>query len=67
MTPHDFITKWSRSPRNEHQDAQAHFIDLCHLLGVEDPAKADPAQDWFTFEKGAKHPNTSSISWTRIG
>ncbi|MCA3439352.1 MAG: class I SAM-dependent DNA methyltransferase [Rhodobacter sp.] len=53
MTPHDFITKWSRSPRNEHQDAQAHFIDLCHLLGVEDPAKADPAHDWFTFEKGA--------------
>ncbi|MCE2748311.1 MAG: class I SAM-dependent DNA methyltransferase [Rhodobacter sp.] len=53
MTPHDFITKWSRSPRNEHQDAQAHFIDLCHLLGVEDPAKANPAHDWFTFEKGA--------------
>jgi hypothetical protein len=51
MTPHDFITKWSRSPRNEHQDAQPHFIDLCHLLGVEDPAKADPAHDWFTFEK----------------
>ena len=65
MTPHDFITKWSRSPRNEHQDAQPHFIDLCHLLGVEDPAKADPAHDWFTFEKGASK-TTGGSGWADV-
>jgi type II restriction/modification system DNA methylase subunit YeeA len=65
MTPHDFITKWSRSPRTEHQDAQPHFIDLCHLLGVEDPAKADPAHDWFTFEKGASK-TTGGSGWADV-
>jgi hypothetical protein len=53
MTPQDFIAKWSRSPKNEHQDAQPHFLDLCRLLNVEDPAQADPDHEWFTFEKGA--------------
>jgi type II restriction/modification system DNA methylase subunit YeeA len=53
MTPQDFIAKWSRSPKNEHQDAQPHFLDLCRLLNVEDPARADPDHEWFTFEKGA--------------
>jgi len=30
-----------------------HFNDLCALLGVVDPIAADPAGEWFTFEKGA--------------
>ena len=32
--------------------AQPNHIDLCTLLGHEDPIKADPAGEWFTFEKG---------------
>jgi len=53
MTPNDFIAKWRASKKAEHIDAQAHFLDLCKLLGVPDPATEDPKHEWFTFEKGA--------------
>ena len=52
MTPRDFITKWSAGgpafKLNERQGAQAHFIDLCRLLGVEEPGDADR----YCFERG---------------
>jgi hypothetical protein len=65
MTPQEFIAKWSRSPRNEHQDAQPHFIDLCRLLNVEDPAQADPRHEWFTFERGASK-TTGGSGWADV-
>ena len=41
MSPQDFIAKWGvggpASALNERQGAQAHFMDLCHLLGVPTP------------------------------
>jgi hypothetical protein len=41
VTPQEFIAKWgSNGPAyalNERQGAQAHFIDLCQLLGVPTP------------------------------
>ena len=41
MTPQDFIAKWGTggpaAALNERQGAQAHFMDLCHLLGVPTP------------------------------
>ena len=41
MTPQDFIAKWGpHGPAfdlNERQGAQAHFMDLCALLGVPTP------------------------------
>ena len=44
MTPQDFIAKWgpggSGFDLNERQGAQAHFIDLCQLLGVPTPGSA---------------------------
>ena len=52
MTPRDFIAKWSPgAPAHglgERAGAQAHFIDLCRLLGVEEPG--DP--DSYCFERG---------------
>lgn len=53
MTPQEFITKWRASKKAEHVDAQPHFVDLCRLIGVLDPATEDPKHEWFTFEKGA--------------
>jgi len=53
MTPHEFLTKWRAAELKERSASQAHFMDLCRLLGVEDPIAADPKGDWFTFEKGA--------------
>ncbi|PKO60548.1 MAG: hypothetical protein CVU24_12545, partial [Betaproteobacteria bacterium HGW-Betaproteobacteria-18] len=44
MTPQDFISKWGPGgpsyDLNERQGAQAHFIDLCQLLGVPTPGSA---------------------------
>lgn len=53
MNPQAFVEKWQASPKREHVDSQPHFLDLCRLLDIEDPATANPAHEWFTFEKGA--------------
>ncbi|KZK79726.1 hypothetical protein PsAD46_04170 [Pseudovibrio sp. Ad46] len=53
MTPADFIKKWNNVELKERTASQSHFIDLCKLLGIDDPITEDPKGDWFTFEKGA--------------
>jgi type II restriction/modification system DNA methylase subunit YeeA len=53
MTPQEFIAKWHAVELKERSASQAHFIDLCHLLGVKDPITEDPKGDVFAFEKGA--------------
>src|SRR5688572_1367397 len=53
MTPHEFLAKWRHAELKERSASQSHFNDLCALLDVEDPVSADPAGEWFTFEKGA--------------
>lgn len=53
MTPAEFIKKWKPVALNERASAQTHFIDLCKLFEHDDPVSADPAGEWFAFEKGA--------------
>lgn len=53
MTPQQFVEKWGNAQLRERQGAQSHFIDLCKLLGVENPTDADPSGEWYAFEKGA--------------
>lgn len=53
MTPHEFLSKWRNVELKERSASQSHFNDICRLLGIEDPIKADPKGTWFTFEKGA--------------
>lgn len=53
MTPQDFIKKWKNVELKERTASQSHFIDICALLGIEDPITADNKGEWFTFEKGA--------------
>lgn len=48
MTPQAFIAKWRDNPLTERAGAQAHFEDLCELLGVEKPR--DP--DTYCYERG---------------
>ncbi|MHB1075580.1 class I SAM-dependent DNA methyltransferase [Thiobacillus sp.] len=50
MTPAQFITIWQSNKLTERAGAQAHFDDLCELLGVDKPR--DP--DNYCFERGAK-------------
>ena len=54
MTPGTFIAKWRASELKESSASQEHFIDLCRLLGEPTPAEADPAGEWYCFERGAR-------------
>ena len=54
MTPGEFIAKWRASELKERSASQEHFIDLCRLLGEPTPAEADPAGEWYCFERGAR-------------
>jgi type II restriction/modification system DNA methylase subunit YeeA len=53
VTPQEFIAKWHAVELKERSASQAHFIDLCRLLGVKDPISDDPKGEFFAFEKGA--------------
>jgi type II restriction/modification system DNA methylase subunit YeeA len=50
MTPQEFIARWKDNDLTERAGAQAHFDDLCDLLGVEKPRKPGEYQ----FEYGAR-------------
>ncbi len=52
MRPEQFIVKWKKADLSEHSAYQQHFLDLCDLLSQQKPADADPAGEWYTFEKG---------------
>ncbi|MFM9995538.1 MAG: hypothetical protein ACKVU4_07010 [Phycisphaerales bacterium] len=43
ITPHDFVRKWSDRNLSERASSQAHFIELCKMLGV--PAPYDNRND----------------------
>ncbi|WP_167647454.1 hypothetical protein [Mameliella alba] len=53
MTPTDFIKKWQAADLKECSASQAHFLDHCGLLDIEDSISSDPRGDWLTFERGA--------------
>ena len=53
MTPREFIAKWRHAPVTERQGAQAHFLDLCELLGVAKPYDPVWPVERYCFEKGA--------------
>jgi hypothetical protein len=53
MTPDQFIDKWRASTLKERSASQSHFIDLCRLLGVENPTDADQQGENYCFERGA--------------
>ena len=60
MAARDFIAKWQAGSAahglGERAGAQAHFIDLCRVLGVPEPG--DPAR--YCFEKGVTRTGTGS-------
>lgn len=50
MTPTQFIGKWHGSSLNERQSYQAHFADLCALLGM--PTPSPDTADTYCYERG---------------
>jgi len=53
LTPQQFVARWRRAELKERSGAQAHFMDLCRLVGHSTPAEADPSGQGFVFEAGA--------------
>jgi len=53
LSPQELVAKWRKATLKERSAAQEHFIDLCHLVGHDTPAQADPTGQTFTFEAGA--------------
>ncbi len=54
LTAAEFAAKWLGSSLKESAASQSHFNDLCRVLGGPTPTEADPAGDWYTFEKGVE-------------
>lgn len=63
--PQEFVSKWKRVELKERSASQAHFRDLCHILGQDPPEQADPTGDWFCFEKGAAK-TTGGEGWADV-
>ncbi len=65
VTPGEFIAKWRASELKERSASQEHFIDLCRLLGEPTPVEADPAGEWYCFERGARK-DTGGDGWADV-
>ena len=65
MTPDAFVAKWHAAELKERSAAHEHFIDLCRLLDEPTPAEADPAGDWYCFERGARK-DTGGDGWADV-
>ncbi len=65
VTPGQFIAKWRASELKERSASQSHFIDLCRLLGEPTPTDADPAGEWYCFERGARK-DTGGDGWADV-
>ena len=68
LSAQEFVAKWSKATLKERSAAQDHFIDLCHLVGYDTPAEADPSGQTYTFEAGASKQRSGqgwADVWTR--
>src|SRR5450759_1977516 len=62
MTVFDFVQKWAAAKGGERASSHEHFIDLCRLVGEPAPTEADPAGDFYAFEKGARTPDGNGFA-----
>ena len=51
MTPAEFKKKWAKVTVKETSAYQSHFDDLCRLLDLPPPLEADPAGEFFCYQK----------------
>jgi very-short-patch-repair endonuclease len=56
LTPQQFVERWQNTALSERQSYQAHFIDVCRMLGFETPGGSgiDSKDNRFAFEYGMK-------------
>ena len=49
MQPQEFVNKWANTALGELQSGQAHFLDVCRMLGVEMPGGDGKTESGETF------------------
>ena len=56
LTPAEFVERWRNTVLGERQSYQAHFIDVCRLVGYETPTGSgtDQRGNEYVFEKSLK-------------
>jgi hypothetical protein len=56
FTPQQFVEKWRNTTLGERQSYQLHFVDVCHMLGIQPPDASglDARGQAFAFEYGVK-------------
>lgn len=62
MTPQAFITKWRDNALTERAGAQAHFEDLCALLGVAPPR----VEGEYQYERGLTKTGSARQGWADV-
>lgn len=62
MTPQAFIAKWKDNALSERAGAQAHFEDLCAMLGVEPPR----VEGEYQYEIGLIKKSSASRGWADV-
>jgi hypothetical protein len=62
MTPAAFVAKWRGVTLTERSASQAHFIDLCRMLGQPNPIEADPTGEEYAFEFGVSVTGPASAT-----
>ena len=60
MTADQFVEKWAGTELSERAASQAHFMDLCRLVGQSDPVEANPTGEEYCFEKSVKVVGSAS-------
>lgn len=64
MTPQEFVNKWANTVLNEIQVAQAHFLDVCLLAGIDMPGGAGKTArgETFVFEQSLSQAGGSGFA-----
>lgn len=65
LTPAAFAAKWSQSELKERAAYQAHWNDICAMLGQPTPTDYDLKGDEYCFEKGAQKADGSD-GWADV-
>lgn len=66
LTPHQFVNNWRNRKLTERESSQAHFIELCRLLGVPAPYQNRALDNDYRFDAitatGGSHAYTAARS-----
>lgn len=62
---HAFVTRWKNRELTERASAQAHFIDLCDLLGVPRPTDNREVDSTYGFEVRTELPGAAAFAQAR--